>query len=301
MVALALLVVGVVRYSLRPLRPLAEQIAALGRDSLGQPVSVKRLPAEIVPVVERLNELLRRLDEAFQREQAFTANVAHELRTPLAGLRSTVEVSLRRVHTPQEYQQALSRGLQVIAGLQDLVEKLLHLGRLDAGQVVPKLQPVRLRRAVERRWQELCERAQDRNLAFRNELPGDLECNADPLLLETILTNVLGNAVEYADEGGTITVTGCHGGLDAAGGHTEGQVVLTVTNPASGLSPKDAGKALDRFWRKETARTDTGFRFGLGLSVVQRCVQVHGGSISASLAEPNLFTLSLSLPRNEQA
>lgn len=305
MAALALLVVGVVRHSLRPLRPLAQQIASRGRESLAQPVSIERLPAEIVPVVQRLNELLHRLDQAFHREQAFTANVAHELRTPLAGLRSTAEVALRRPHSPQEYQRALARILGVVVGLQDLVDKLLHLSRIDAGQIVPRLEAIRLREAVQRRWQAVCEQADQRRLALRNTVPADLVCRADPLLLEAVLANLLANAVQYADEGGTITVAAREADGDApgapdAGGDADanGHVVLTIANPAGGLSEEDVGKVLDRFWRKQASRTDTGLHFGLGLSLVQRCVQVHGGSVQADLAEADVFTVTLSLPGN---
>lgn len=287
MVVLGLLAVTVVRLSLRPLRPLASEIASLGQDNLGRPISTKRLPAEIVPVVDRLNELLGRLGEAFQREQAFTANVAHELRTPLAGIRSTAEVSLRHPRSAQEYAQALARMLSVTEGLQNLVEKLLQAGRIDAGEVAPQRQRRLLRPDVDRQWQSLVEQAERRDLTFRNEIPGDLACQVDPVLLETILANVLANAVQYADKGGTISAAGRNGEVMAR---------LTVTNPAHELSADDVDKVLDRFWRKEAARSATGVHFGLGLSLVQRCAAVQGGRVTAELTDGNEFVLHVDLP-----
>jgi signal transduction histidine kinase len=284
---IAVVVAGVVHHSLLPLRPLGRQIAELHTDRLAERIHVPDLPAEIAPVVDRLNDLLDRVEEGFRRERAFTADAAHELRTPIAGIRSTAEVALSRPRGEAEYRQALERGLRAVVHLEGLIDVLLQLARLDADQVEPVWERVDLWRLVERQWQGRCERAAQRGLRFENRLPRDLACRSDGRLLERVLANLLDNAVEYADEGGTIA---------AEGEAVDTKVRLAVTNPAAGLGADDAAKAFDRFWRKEASRSQTGLHYGLGLSLAKRCVEVLGGAVAAELAEPNVFAVRIELP-----
>ena len=291
MALIVVVVVGVVHRSLLPLRPLTVQIASLRANRLDQRIGVSGLPAEIAPVVDRLNELLDRVEEGFRRERAFTANAAHELRTPLAGIRSTFEVALSRPRSSAEYQQAIDRCLSVLADLERLIGVLLQLARLDADQVQPVLEPVELRRLVEGQWQGFAEQAAGRALRLDNRLPGELTCRADARLVETVMANLLGNAAQYADEGGSVTVEG---------EEVVREVRVSISNPAEGLTGEDVEKVFDRFWRKEAARSQTGRHYGLGLSLVQRCVELLGGTAAAELAEPNRFVVTIVLPAGEQ-
>ena len=134
-IVLALLVgTVVVRQGLRPLETVAAQIGAIRDDDLTARIPVDRLPVELAPVVQRLNDLLQRLDAAFQRERTFTADAAHELRTPLAGLRSTLEVALTHPRGTAEYREALADCLEIVRHTQALVDSLLALARLDGGR-----------------------------------------------------------------------------------------------------------------------------------------------------------------------
>lgn len=122
----------VVRQGLRPVKELASHIARIRQQDLSTPIPTDHLPTELVPVVRRLNDLLQRLEEAFQRERSFASDAAHELRTPLSGLRSTLEVALTGPRKSEDYRQAMLECLDIIRQTQKMVDNLLALTRLEA-------------------------------------------------------------------------------------------------------------------------------------------------------------------------
>ncbi len=280
-------VIGVVHRALRPLHPLGRQIELLGADALDKPITIAGLPGEIVPVVDRLNELLGRLDESFQREKAFTANAAHELLTPVAGVRSTLEVTLSRERSVEEYVQSINKCLEVIAGLERLVDSLLELSRLDGGQLTPDRVAVEIWSVTERQWNGVCEQARLRGLQWVNGLPQDMSCRADGAFMDRVMANLLDNASRYADDGGTVEVAGCV---------KDGRACVTVKNPAQELTQEDVTHMFDRFWEKDSARSQTGVHLGLGLSLVRRYLDVMDGSIRAELNAEHRLTVQFELP-----
>lgn len=287
MVCITATVVWVVHRALRPLQPLGQQIASLQIDELDNPIRIPGLPGEIVPVVDRLNELLRRLHESFHREKSFTTNAAHELLTPVAGIRSTLEVTLSRERTSTQYVQALETCLDVVTGLERLVDNLLELSRLDSGQFTPSLSTVELWCVAERQWNAVCEQAQERHLTLINRLPEDLRCQADATLMDRIMANLLGNASQYADRNGRIEVRG---------ETSDGRVYIAVENPTSDLTPEDVTHLFECFWEKDSARSQTGLHLGLGLSLVQRYIEAMEGSIKAELDKNHRLTIKFELP-----
>lgn len=143
-IALSLIVGSlVVGRGLRPLNAFAAQIAAISENNLTARVEGRRVPAEIEPVRSRLNDLLTRLEASFKRERRFAADVAHELRTPLAGMRSTLEVALTRRRAAEEYQASLQDCLEIATSMQAMVNNLLMLTRIDANQVTLRFEPMR--------------------------------------------------------------------------------------------------------------------------------------------------------------
>ena len=120
----------------------------------------KPTPSEIAPIKDRLNELLSGLQASFQRERRFTADVAHELRTPLAGIRSTIEVTLMRARASQEYQAVLSDCLGIVQNMQTMVNNLLMLARLDTRQMVFRRDRILLADLVDACWRPFAERAE---------------------------------------------------------------------------------------------------------------------------------------------
>jgi signal transduction histidine kinase len=284
---LALLVGAVVvRQGLRPLDALASRIAAIGHGEPAARVSMGRMPTELAPVVERLNDLLQRLAEAFQRERTFTSDAAHELRTPLAGLRSTLEVALSRPRESAEYRQAITECLEIVRRTDALVTSLLTLARLEGGQGPVHAESIALAEAVGDALQPLEQRVAARGLAVNGRVAADLRVAADRATLGLVLTALVENAVEYANEGGHI---------DIGAERTGGSVTLAIANTGCRLSDDDVNHVFERFWRADPSRTDTGAHCGLGLAIVRRAAWSLGGTATAS-ASGDVFTIRIALP-----
>jgi len=287
-ILLTLLVAAlVVRQGLRPLDRLAAEIAAIREDRLDTTIPVEGMPREIAPIAQRLNDLLHRLKDAFRRERAFTADAAHELRTPLAGIRATLEVALSRVRKPEEYQNAVRESVAIVDHMQAMVSNLLMLARLEGGQVPLRPEPVPLRQEIERLWRPLAGQADARGIRFAADVPAGLAAAADRELLALAFSNLLANAAEYTDDGGRI---------DLSGRGADGKAELVFSNTGCRLSAEQARHVFERFWRGDTARA-AGVHCGLGLALVERAVAVLGGEVSVTVTPDGVFTVRLVLPR----
>ncbi len=290
--ALSVLVAAViVRHGLAPLNLIAAQIAAVKADDLTARVDAQNIPKEIVPVRDRLNDLLSRLEASFERERRFTADVAHELRTPLAGMRSTLEVTLSRARDCGEYQTVLSDCLEIAQSMQAMMNNLLMLARLDAHQVTLRQDQVQLADLLDACWQPFAESASQRRIVFESTLPEDLTCISDPDSLSMVLSNLLANAAEYTDEGGRIWV---------AGHRTDQRTELTLSNTGCSLTDEQLSQIFDRFWRGDSARTDAGVHCGLGLALVHRLISTSGGSVVVERQAGGVFAVRLTLPDTGQ-
>ena len=285
--ATCLFLAFVVRTGLRPLRELAHRIEGLDETALATPIEVRGTPAELAPVVERLNDLLSRLDTAFQREQTFSSDMAHELRTPLAGLRSTLEVALRKEREAAAYQTAIRGGLDITCQMQSVVDNLLTLVRVDAGQLKVHLRAVDLGAMIQHAWQPFTSTAALRTIHVRRL--GDHECliKTDPERFSQVLRNVFDNAVSYVNAGGEILIEVFR----------EGRYVrLTIANSGSEVAAEDTTRVFERFWRGDKSRSGTGTHCGLGLCLSKRMIELLGGTIAAETEMGGIFRITIHLP-----
>jgi two-component system heavy metal sensor histidine kinase CusS len=276
----------VVRQGLKPLDALAARIAAIHEEDLSAQLPADRMPSEMQPVAVRINDLLRRLEEAFRRERAFTSDAAHELRTPLAGIRSTLEVALSRPRAPGEYRQAMADSLDIVHRLQVMVDSLLALARLEGGQTSLYPETIQLRELVESGFRTLDAEVRARSLVVVNRIPKELALTVDRESVVRITTILLENAAEYTDEGGRIEV---------AARSFDSSVEIVFANTGCRLSEEEARHVFERFWRGDSARSDTGVHCGLGLALVRRSVASLGGSARAEVAG-GIFTIRVIIP-----
>jgi len=273
----------VVHRGLRPLESLRRQIEAVDEATFGRAFAVEHTPVEIEPVIEQLNDLVRRIREAFDREQAFAADAAHELRTPLAGLRSTLEVALVRPRPTEEHLEAERQCLEIVTGMQAMVESLLDLARLGSTPSVDPAEPFRLADLIDECWGPLAPRAAGRGLQWVRRDDRSLAVRADRHLLGRVLGNILDNAVAYAEEGTAV---------ELAASAVDGKLVLAVANSARGAPADVAEKAFDALWRGDASRSETGRHAGLGLSICRKIVKSLGGALEATFREGR-FTMTL--------
>jgi signal transduction histidine kinase len=283
--ACGLAMAAAMRRALSPLEALARRIGEVDDRSLGTRLGDAGTPRELAPVVERLDGLLARLEQAFAREKRFGAAAAHELRTPLAGLRAAIELALARPREGDDYRRAFAECQEISRQMEAMVESLLLLARLDSGQVAPRGGTVDLGEALRGWWRSYDEAARARGLRTSWTCDGT-RAAADRELLRLIAANLFDNAVSHAEEGGELAVS-C--------GVAEGRARFEVANGGCRLAPEQVERVFDRFWRGDAGRGATGRHCGLGLSLCRDLARVLGGTISARV-EGGRFIARVELP-----
>lgn len=272
---------------LRPMYALAGTIRGVNERTLDHSFPAETYPVELQPICDCLNALLQRIRYSFERERRFNADVAHELRTPLAGIQTTLEVNLARPRDSEEYRRALSECLAIARSMQKMVDTLLSLSRLDSQQLSVRRQRFVLHDLIESRWRHFADKAFDRGLSFENRVGPEVRCVADPDHLSMILSNLFDNGVEYADKGGRVWI-------DAK---TEGNtLIVSLSNTGCTLSPDAVDRVFDLFWRQDASRTETGKHCGVGLAVVRKIAEASGMAVEAKVQPGGIFTLSLRIP-----
>lgn len=256
---------GIVR-GLRPLHRAAAEIADRSPRQL-QPLALDDAPDEIKPLIRALNGLLARLAQALEGERRFTANAAHELRTPLAGLKAQAQLALRASQN-EDRRQALAQIERGVDRATHLVAQLLTLARIDPESAGSRYEPVELTRLAAGVMAELAPTAIEKriDLALDEQDPGIVR--GDAAALAILLRNLLDNAIRYTPPGGRVSVET----------HTLAhRVRLCVRDSGPGIPADLRERAFDRFYRLP-GTPDSGC--GLGLSIVQRIVELHGAGIA---------------------
>jgi len=274
LVALAVagaVLVAVVRRSLRPLGAVSQRIATIKEDDLETRLETAAVPNELLPVIERINGLLARLEAAFARERGFSNDVAHELRTPLAGLRTILDVAAARPRSEQECAAALRESAAIVEQLQAMVERLLQLARLDGGRSPVVSERYDLADVALEVWESFAAHAVARGLSVELRLGEGIEMSSDRELVGLILRNLYENAVTYADSGGQVRISAHR--VDGSG------TSLEVSNSGSRLGQGEADAATQRFWRGDAARTDAALHCGLGLTLVEKATRALAGRL----------------------
>lgn len=261
---------SVARSGLKSLDRMSKEVEKIDVGHLARRLPVDGMPQELKGMGAKVNELLARLEDSFGREKRFSSNAAHELRTPLAELRTMTELGAR---WPEEFtEEHGNEMLEVISELEVLLGTLSLLARAES-EATPVTESIDLSDFVLEQIDQLRPRAESRRLEIQSEI-GEGEFRSDPVLFGAILQNLLDNAVDYAPEGSAIRVKASPEGL-------------LVENEAPDLEPGDIPHLFQRFWRKSQSRSEKGHS-GLGLSVIRAGAEHLGGSCSAKLVEGRL-------------
>jgi len=274
----------VIRREFVPIETLANEAGRITADSLGSRFSTDALPGELLPIGHRLNDLLGRLEASFERERRFSADLAHELRTPLAELRSLAELAMK---WPESRGADVDRDVLAIATqMEAIVSRLLAMLRSEHGQTAIALEHIDAAALARELWESAAARAATRGLVVTWDFPSSLVVAADPVLLRSILLNLLQNAVDYTPAGGHVTVGGRF--IDTG-------FEITVRNDAGELSVDDVSRLFDRFWRRDASRSG-GDHAGLGLSLARAFARTMGGDLTATLDSGRSLCLTLNGP-----
>jgi signal transduction histidine kinase len=277
----------VIGRGLTPVGRLTDAVANVSEKDFRLPVEKDELSVELLPIHDRLTHTLDALRRAFEREKQAVADISHELRTPLAGLLATIDVSLRKPRTVEQYRDTLGECRDIGKQLNRLVERILTLARIDAGQDRHRPEPADLTDLAGGCATVVRPLAEAHGLTLTADLAPGLTAVTDPDMLREVVMNLLSNAVEYTEAGGTIDLS-----VRAAGGRAE----IAVRDTGIGMTPEVAGKVFERFYRADPSRTQTGVHAGLGLAIVKEYVDRLGGAITVE-SEPGVgSTFRVRLP-----
>ncbi|MFJ2981982.1 MULTISPECIES: heavy metal sensor histidine kinase [unclassified Pseudomonas] len=266
--ATALLGAWAVRRGLRPLRQMGQVAASVSARSLTTRLPVEQMPEELAELAGTVNAMLQRLDDAFQRLSAFSADIAHELRTPLSNLLTHTQVTLTRPRSLEAYREALHGNLEELQWMAQMINDMLFLAKADHGLLVPGQAVLALHDEVDALLEYYAPLAEDGEVALLRQ--GEATLQGDRHMLRRALSNLLDNALRFTPAGGEIRVT------------LEAGARVCVANTGMPIEPAALPRLFDRFYRVDPARREgSSEHAGLGLAITRSIIQAHGGSIRA--------------------
>jgi two-component system heavy metal sensor histidine kinase CusS len=268
-----------IRAAMRPLRDIAASASLVTVNRLNTRIAVTRVPSELEALVGSLNAMLERVDHGFQRLSRYTADLAHDLRTPVANLRGATEVALARPRSVDEYQVLLASNVEECDRLSKMIENVLFLARAEHPQFVKHMHEFAADEEL-RRIAEYFEGIAD-EAHVRLRVTGAATLTADLELFRRAVSNLLANAIRYTPHDGEIV-------LDSSASGNE--VRVSVTNPGVPIAAEHLESIFERFYRIDPSRSSlpasglsqasTGSA-GLGLAIVRSIMELHGGSVRA--------------------
>ena len=276
----------VARRSLVPVVAMAEQARKITSENLTERLPIPNPHDELGQLASVFNQTLQRLENSFAELKRFTADASHELRTPLTALRTVGEVALRQGDNPAALRETIGSMLEEAQRLNDLIESLLTLARMESGKLSIKREPVKLDELAKEVRENLNVLAAEKQQTI--ELSGDdgLTVAADRLLLRQALTNIVHNAVRYAPPQTRISIR-------TAG--RDGNAWIEVADQGPGVASEHHTKLFERFYRVDKSRSRAGGGHGLGLAIAKRSVEQQSGRIEleSELGKGSVFRIVL--------
>jgi two-component system OmpR family sensor kinase len=255
--------------AVQPVIDITQQATSIEARTLDQRIAVHAEVEEYRDLLQVLNRMLERLDEAFAMQRRFTADASHELRTPLTTLRGEIEVALRTQRTPDEYQRVLRSALDDIQAITELCEDLLFVSRAEARLATIRHAPTEFDVLVREAIVRASPAVEGKRLRLETALAADGGAAVDPILVGRMLDRLLDNAIKFSPEGGRLSVE------TAA---APDRVRLVIEDSGPGIAPEHSAHIFEPFYRADEARS-RGTGTGLGLAVAAAVARVHGGAI----------------------
>jgi heavy metal sensor kinase len=259
--------------SLAPVGAIIRTAEQIGVDNLSRRLEVPQPRDELRRLTETLNAMLSRIETSFRRITQFTADASHDLRTPVAVMRATAEIALRKPRSGTEYQEALKRILQTSVETSEMLENLLTLARADAGAAGLEMHTLDLASHVRKAQEQGAILAATKSLSFTSQVPEtQILVRADAVAIDRLLLILIDNAVKYTPPGGS-----CEIALSTR--HNEAHIA--VKDSGVGIETGQLESIFERFHRADKARSRETPGAGLGLAIARWIANVHGGSITA--------------------
>ena len=271
-----------------PIDRLTRTTQHIQAGNLQQRVPLPYARDEVFALAKTLNEMIERLEESFMRQQRFVADASHELRTPVAAIRSITDLALSQKLTPQEYGVLLENINTEAERLGYLISDLLALARSDEGKTLLEQESVRLDLLVEAVAANAEVLANERGIRIQVQIPTAVTLLGDEVHLIQAVMNLLDNAILYTNPGGQVTITLVE---------KDEQIYLSLQDTGIGIPPEHLPHIFERFYRVDPARMRTeGNSSGLGLAIVEWVVKAHNGQVRVESQQGSGSTFTVTLP-----
>jgi len=288
MVACGIAVMGVmgwiaVRQGHRPLHNIVDQISRISANELNTRLTPETVPVELTELAVSFNELLQRMEGAFNRLSNFSADIAHELRTPVTNLMTQTQVALSQARNAEEYQEILYSNEEEYERMAQMIGDMLFLAKADNGLTLSNTEEIELENEVRNLFDYYEALAEEQCVSLKLEGSGRIK--GDRLMLRRALNNLISNAIRHTPENNTVTVQL---------GMENNKTLIAVQNPGTTLATEHLDKIFDRFYRVDPSRQRSSEGAGLGLAIAKSIVEAHEGEITATSDEAcTQFLISL--------
>jgi two-component system heavy metal sensor histidine kinase CusS len=278
----------IARRGIRPIHTITQTARRIDPTNLGERISPDGLPAELLTLAHTFNQMLDRLEQSFARLSRFSADIAHELRTPVYSLRGEVEVALSKPRSHEEYQEVLASSLEECGRVGRLIDRMLFLARAEN----PETQITREPCDVSVELATVCEfysvSATEAGVRLGAAVPKEVYADMDRSLFQRAVGNLVANALAHTPPGGTVTLTATS---DATSTRVE------VVDTGCGIPAAHLPHVFDRFYRADHTRSSTNGSVGLGLAIVRSITELHGGAVEITSEVGRGTRVALIFPR----
>lgn len=271
--------------SLDPIHDLIETAGSIDSTNIHTRVDLPVNQDEILDLAITINELLDRVEHAIQHQKQFASDASHEMRTPVAAIKGNLEVLIRKQREPEQYVEEIKKVIVQTNRLENLLEQLLHLSRLESGASMPRTEEVSLLPVIQGIYDIYELELQTKKIEGICLVPSTCKVYADRVYLELILKNLISNAIKYGKLNGTVTAR-----WDSQS-HT-----LTIEDTGIGIAPENLEQIFNRFYRVDTSRSHEIPGNGLGLAIVRKIAEMQQIQISIQSEVGVGTTFSLIFP-----
>jgi len=273
-----------VRHGHRPLHRIVEKIRHISANELNTRLSPEAVPAELTELAVSFNDLLQRMEEAFIRLSNFSADIAHELRTPVTNLMTQTQVVISQARNAEEYQEILYSNMEEYERMAQMIGDMLFLAKADNYPHPPNTENINLKSEVRNLFDYYEAWAEECHVSLT--LEGEAYAKGDRLMLRRALSNLLSNAIRHTPVDKSVNVQL---------GRADNNVFIVVQNPGIPIPAAHLSRVFDRFYRIDPSRQRSSEGAGLGLAIVKSIVETHGGEITVN-SDENFTRFRISLP-----
>ncbi len=270
-----------------PLRRVSKEIKGITSENLDVRLQPDQVPIELQQLAVSFNAMLEQIEDVFKRQSNFSADIAHEIRTPITNLVTQTQIALSQKRSTEDYREVMYSNLEEYERMSKMVSDMLFLAQADNNLLIPERLTIDLKNEINKVFEYFEAWSEERGVTLR--LLGDAgPVQGDPLMLRRVINNLLSNAIRYTPEGECVTVTLSQ---------KNNGILMSVANPGRVIPAEHLPRLFDRFYRVDQSRQRKGEGSGIGLAIVKSIIEAHRGKVSVT-SDSNLTQFTVFIPQS---